>query len=125
MRILLIDDDPVVTENLAIYLEDEFHTIEKLHFVRLPEDLEKVLDSFQPEGIVLDFEIPPTGGQEIYGWIRGWSDEVRIVFYTRYAQSPDRRAKMLAVGATEQEIYLKREVGQDARELLSYLRGSE
>ncbi len=125
MRILLIDDDPVVTENLAIYLEDEFHTIEKLHYVRQADDLEKILESFQPEGIVLDLEIPPAGGQDIYAWIRSWSEEVRIVFYTRYAQSPDRRTKMLEVGATEEEIYLKREVGQDARELLSGLRGTE
>lgn len=121
MRILLIDDDVTVVENLELYLRhDYFHAVESLTYVRDQEALTEVLRRFEPNGFVLDYGMERPG-TEIYGWVRAWKPTVPIVFYTNYARSQE-RANMLRVGAKEGHILEKREVGLDIEAILDALK---
>ena len=121
MRVLLIDDQIKTNDNLIVYLEDEFHTVDELSRVKSREHLEEKLNRFQPEGVILDFEMQPRG-DEIYRWVKKWREDVMIVFYTKYAKTKTDREKMIEVGASEEEIVQKEEVRRDYKKLLQILR---
>ena len=121
MRILVIDDDVAVVENLTLFLRNEFHAVDSLTYIRDRETLQGKLEHFGPDGIILDYGME-TLGTEIYVWIRGWSVAAPIVFYTNYARSQE-RGRMLEVGAIESEIIEKREVGLDMDLILKALKG--
>ena len=125
MRVLLIDDDVSVVENLALYLSRSFHTVELRSWIEGRTALIEILKNFQPQGVILDFGMSPSG-TDIYDWIKSWTKEVTqplvpIVFYTSYANSPEYRRDMTAVGAREDQIIEKREVGLDVPVLLRAL----
>jgi DNA-binding response OmpR family regulator len=121
MRILVIDDDVAVVENLTLFLRNEFHAVDSLTYIKDRATLQGKLEQFGPDGIVLDYGMEILG-TEIYVWIRGWSGAAPIVFYTNYARSQE-RARMLEVGAIESEIIEKREVGLDMDLILMALKG--
>lgn len=119
MRIILIDDDFGVTENLGLYLNRSFHTVQALSWVEDAGSLRQILDDFQPEGVILDYGMTPIG-TDIYRWIKEWRT-VPIVFYTSYATSSEYLHDMTAAGARDDEIIEKREVGLDIPVLLRAL----
>lgn len=121
MRILLIDDDVSVIENLTLFLRNEFHAVDSLTYVKDRATLQGKLKQFGPDGIVLDYGME-TLGTEIYVWIRDWNGAAPIVFYTNYARSQE-RGRMLDVGAIDSEIIEKREVGLDLDLILAALKG--
>ncbi len=123
MRILLIDDEPGVTELLELYLRDDAHTIEILNSVASRPGLIQLLSHFQPEGVTLDFDMDPSG-ETVYDWIRAWSQEVAIVFYTKYAASPIHKSRMIDIGASADQILPKGEAGRDVPKLVRALRGA-
>jgi two-component SAPR family response regulator len=125
VRVLLIDDDFSVVENLDLYLSRLFHTVEFRSWIEGQEELDSLLESFRPQGVILDFGMSPLG-TEIYDWIKQWTllkkeVLVPIVFYTSYANSPEYRKDMMDVGAREDQIIEKREVGLDISVLLRAL----
>lgn len=120
MRILLIDDDVTVTDNLKIFLEHSFHTVESLTWIDGREMLQGFLDNFLPHGVILDYGMNPPG-TEIYRWIREWREGVPIAFYTSYAQSPEYLRAMREAGARLDQIIEKSEVGLDISALLRAL----
>ncbi len=123
MRILLIDDEPGVTENLVEYIEDGSHRTEVLNWMdREGDRLREMLEEFRPEGAVLDFDMVPSG-VTVYGWIKDWSKAISVVFYTKYAGSPHHQVRMIDAGANPSEIVRKTEVGDDVPRLLNALRG--
>ncbi len=123
MRIFLIDDEPGVTDNLALYIERQYHTVETLSWVENEELFRGHLERFNPQGVVLDFDMVPSG-HEIYGWIREWNPKIPIVFYTKYARSLEHQKKMIEAGATLAHIIQKQEAGSDFPILLQALRGT-
>ncbi|HVT18791.1 MAG TPA: response regulator [Thermoanaerobaculia bacterium] len=120
MRILIIDDEFSVTENLELYLVREFHTVEAWSFVHSAEHLRERLDSFQPQAVILDFGMEPSG-VEIYKWVKDWQPSTPVVFYTSYGATPEFRLQMKQAGAQDYEIIPKREVGSDVKQLLDVL----
>ena len=120
MRILLIDDDVTVTDNLKIFLERSVHTVESLTWVEGQNMLKEFLDSFRPQGVILDYGMSPLG-TVIYRWVREWHDGVPIAFYTSYAQSPEYSKQMREAGARSNQIIEKSEVGLDIAPLLRAL----
>jgi len=118
MRILLIDDDASVLENLALYL-GETRKVETLTHVANQEALQEVLARFEPDEVLLDYGMERLG-TELYSWIRAERPAVAIVFYTKYAHGQE-RAKMRRVGARDREIIDKQEVGQDLEAILTAL----
>lgn len=122
MRILLIDDDVTVTENLKIFLERSFHTVESLTWVESQQMLSEFLAGFRPQGVILDYGMNPSG-TVIYRWIREWHEVIPIAFYTSYAQSPEYLKEMRETGARPNQIIEKSEVGMDIAPLLRALGG--
>lgn len=121
MRILLIDDEPGVTENIALYLEDGFHQVEALNYVDNEKHLQEMLKEFDPEGVILDYDMVPRGFG-LYEWIRRWNDAVPIVFYTKYARSPWHHEKMIETGARSDQIIQKVEAAADVPRILRALK---
>ena len=119
MRILLIDDDVTVTDNLKLFLEHSYHTVEALTGIDGREMLEDLLDSFLPQGVILDYGMSPSG-VEIYRWIRQWK-EIPVAFYTSYARSQVHLREMIEAGARIDQIIEKSEVGLDISALLKAL----
>lgn len=122
MRILLIDDEPGVLENLVLYLEDAYHVVETLGWAEEERKLLEVLERFGPEGVILDFEMEP-GGPEVFRWLTGWSSSIPIAFYTKYAKTQEKRSTMIALGVPESRIIQKQEIGRDVGLLLRALGG--
>lgn len=127
MRVLLIDDDVSVVENLALYLSHSFHTVEFRSGIEGQSDLVGILEEFRPQAVILDFGMSPSG-TEIYCWIKNWIEQenqppLPIVFYTSYANSPEYKREMITVGARDDQIIEKREVGLDVPVLLRALGG--
>jgi DNA-binding response OmpR family regulator len=125
VRVLLIDDDFSVVENLALYLSRSFHTVEFRSWIEGQEELVALMEDFRPQGVILDFGMSPSG-TEIYDWIKHWARQkeqalVPIVFYTSYANSPEYRKDMMDAGAREDQILEKREIGLDVPVLLRAL----
>ena len=121
MAILLIDDDPHVTDDLVLYFEANQQSVEVYNEVPPREELLSRLVRLSPTAVVLDFDMP-TPGDQVFTWIRSWSSEVPILFYTRYATSPNYRQLMLSAGAPDSHILLKSEAGSDALSILERLR---
>ncbi len=122
MRILLIDDEPAVTERLALYLEDESHHVKILSYVPSQNTIQDILKDFSPDGISLDLDMAPRGDR-IYGWIRKCDASVPIIFYTKYARSVVHRERMFSAGALERHILPKVEARDDVERLLRAFRG--
>ncbi len=124
MRILIIDDDLKTIEGLELRFKRSHHTLEWRTFIEDEKTLRETLESFDPDGIVVDFQMPRTSGGEVYRWIRHWREDVPVVFYTKYGLSPDVRLKMNQAGAPAHMIVSKSSVGRDAGLLLKLLERS-
>lgn len=125
MRILIIDDDIKVIQNLEIYFQRAHHTLEWRTFVENEDSLRKTLEAFEPTGVVVDYEMPNHKGAEVYRWIRNWDDTVPIVFYSRYGEDPDITLRMREAGASGRFTMMKSNAGRDAGRLLMLLERSE
>jgi CheY-like chemotaxis protein len=125
MHILLIDDEGPLVDVLATrLLVAAHHTSDTIYIVEDEESLKGQLEQFQPEAVILDFGMDGEGeseGDTVYRWIRKWRRDIKIIFYTCYAETAEPRAKMLAAGATEREIVRKNGVGNDIPQLLMVL----
>lgn len=120
MRILLIDDEPGVTENLVEYLEDDLHHVEVLNYLGDEEHLRQTLQEFRPEGVILDYDMAPSGAV-VYEWIKRWEPSTPVIFYTKYATSPHQRTRMIEAGASESRILPKVEAADDVQRLIRAL----
>ncbi len=125
MRILIIDDDIDSIGYLELYFQRAHHTLEWRTFIENEQSLRETLESFQPTGIVVDYEMPKHKGAEIYRWIRNWNDSVPVVFYSRYGESPEICLRMREAGASTQMTVTKSNAGRDAGRVLMLLERSE
>ena len=121
MRILLIDDEVPVTDLLTIYLRQEGHTPRSINWMKGEKILRGLLDDFQPNGVILDYEMVPSG-LEIFSWVKKWGEDTPIVFYTKYSESPPHQKQMKDVGAGP--IIAKQEAARDVLVLLDALKPS-
>ncbi len=66
-RVLVVDDEPIVREVLAKYLERAGFAVETA------ADGERAIDAYEarrPDLVVLDLMMPKVDGLEVFGWIR-------------------------------------------------------
>jgi PAS domain S-box-containing protein len=87
-RVLVVDDNEDSAESLAILLRLQGHE------VRLAYDGEKALEeaqSFQPELIFLDLDLPKMDGYEVARRLRPAMKGVTLVAMTGYGQEEDRQ----------------------------------
>lgn len=86
-RILLVDDEPAITGNLAPFLERAGFTI------GIAEDGEEALrqaDSFAPDLIILDVLMPKLDGREALRRLRQAGNWTPIILLTRVGESAER-----------------------------------
>lgn len=119
MHILLIDDEVNATANLTLYLRRSGHTCATLRRVSSEEQLRGYLEEIQPECVILDFGMTPSG-DDVYRWIKKYRPNARIIFYTNYKESAPQQQRMLKC-ASEDEIIEKREVGSDITKILAVM----
>ncbi|HEV7243098.1 MAG TPA: response regulator [Thermoanaerobaculia bacterium] len=121
MHVLLIDDEVQVVHNLAIYLRSIYHhTVSYLTEATDEQMLHAHLDDVQPDAVILDYGMVPAG-DVIYQWIKKWNPHVKIAFYTSYAHDAEFHRAMRTIGASDDEIISKREVGNDISKILKVL----
>ena len=109
MRILIVDDEEIVIENLTCFLNARGHTVSGMTWIDVNQ-LQRQLDELEPWGVILDFEMA-TPGDVVFRRLREWRAHLPIVFYTKYALSPDRRIIMEGLGAKDNHIIPKKEIG--------------
>ena len=85
-RVLVVDDEPIVRDVVARYLERDGHTILQASD---GETARVMLESEQPELVVLDVMLPRVDGLSLMRWIRARSD-VPVILLTARGDESDR-----------------------------------
>jgi two-component system, OmpR family, response regulator ResD len=84
--VLIVDDEPIVREVVAGYLEREgYRTLEAAD----GERARQLLESEPPDLVVLDVMLPGTDGLSLCRWIRGRS-ELPVILLTARGEEADR-----------------------------------
>ena len=120
MRILILDDEPAVAENIRFYLEECGHTVRGESYVPNRSALESVLRIFRPHGAIVDFEMHPRG-DKLAGWLYELQPLVPVVFYTKHAHSAQHRSQMDDATGGRGRIVQKVSVRRDVPLLLDAL----
>ena len=85
-KILVVDDEPTIREIVVSYLErDGFKTLEAADGNRARE----LLETDQPDLVVLDLMLPGTDGLELCRWIRSRS-RLPVIMLTARGEESDR-----------------------------------
>ncbi|MGD2147827.1 MAG: response regulator transcription factor [Anaerolineae bacterium] len=82
--ILVVDDDPTVSEVVSLYLERAGYR------VQVREDGEAAIESLErslPDLVVLDLALPKVGGLEVARWLRARADTPIIMLTARGRES--------------------------------------
>jgi len=87
LRILIVDDEEMVTEALRISLEDEEMIV---RVVTRGAEVESAIESFHPDLILLDMMLPDTDGRTLYAQIARF--EIPVIFSTGHAVDADVRS---------------------------------
>lgn len=81
-RILLVEDEPVLGENIACYLKREFAEV---YVARDPAAAMEVLRWFAPEVTVVDYGLPGMNGAELYAAMkRASAHPMECIMITAY-----------------------------------------
>lgn len=78
-KVLLVDDDPELTESLVSWLKLEHHTVEQ---VDSGEDALQLLENFKYDVIVLDWGLPKMTGVEVLRKYRSSGGITPVIFLT-------------------------------------------
>lgn len=82
--ILVVDDDPTVTEVVSIYLERAGH---RVVVASDGQEALEILEDELPDLVVLDLMLPEVGGLEITRWLRAEGDTPIIMLTARRGES--------------------------------------
>jgi DNA-binding response OmpR family regulator len=88
MKILIVDDDPDITDTFSIGLEDT-----GLFEVKTYNDSVEALSNFKPnlyDFILLDIKMPGMSGFELYDKIKKLDSKVKICFISAYDPYSDK-----------------------------------
>jgi len=96
-KVLIVDDEPVILENLAAFLERSGFEVEKANNGLV--GLEQV-ESFKPDAIVLDVMMPELDGRQMLRVLRDKEDWTPIILLTEVGDATD-RAMALTEGADD------------------------
>jgi len=96
-KILIVDDEPFNLDLLEQELTDQGYTVERA--INGGEALKKI-DSFQPDLIFLDYQMPGMNGLEVLKEIRKRGNDVPVVMLTAHA-TIDRAVQAMKEGASD------------------------
>jgi len=85
-RVLVVDDEPIVRDVVARYLNRDGHTVLEAGD---GETARALLEREQPELVVLDVMLPGTDGLELMRWIRARGD-LPVILLTARGDESDR-----------------------------------
>jgi CheY-like chemotaxis protein len=109
-HILLVDDDPGITEHLS-------HILEKADFVvTVATDGEEALElirSLRPDLVLLDIDLPKLDGRLVLLRVRGDKDQTPIILLTKYSDIArkhflfdSRRSRLGSLHASDDKLSL-------------------
>ncbi len=95
MKILVVEDEPTSLKLLHLVLASEGYEVTKAEAVG--KAVEKILES-EPEAILLDLELPGTGGLTLARWLKGDAKtrHITVIALTAY---PERFTREVALEA--------------------------
>ena len=98
LRILAIDDSPVILRTITSILSDEY----KVYEMTNPTMLEKFLEQITPELFLLDYKMPELSGFDLVPVIRSYKEHKNtpIIFLTSMG-TVDHVSAALALGACD------------------------
>ena len=97
MRILVVDDEPLIAECLSRALGDEGHLVD---LAKTGNELIENQDLTRYDIIILDVKMPGIDGVELFDYIKQLSDDVssRIMFITGDISNPATREFITKTG---------------------------
>ena len=111
-RVLVVDDEPIVRDVVARYLErDGSHDLQACD----GETARLLLESEQPELVVLDVMLPRVDGLSLMRWIRARSD-LPVIMLTARGESPIASSGSSSALTTTSRSRSRRESSQRACE---------
>jgi DNA-binding NarL/FixJ family response regulator len=99
VRVLVVEDHPIVREGLILYLERDPH-FEVVDAVGNGEDAVAAFLQHRPDVVLMDLQLPVMSGVEAIRAIRHAADDARIVVLTMYEGDEDIRRALDAGAAT-------------------------
>ncbi|MCL2129915.1 MAG: response regulator [Treponema sp.] len=98
LRILAVDDAPVMLKTISSILEDEY----KVYCMTDPQKVEDFLHQITPELFILDYKMPELNGFDLIPIIRNFEEhkETPIIFLTSLG-TPDHVSAALTLGACD------------------------
>jgi PAS domain S-box-containing protein len=78
-RLLVVEDEPMAREALAMLLVEEGYTVEAAESGEVALDR---LAEFEPDALLVDFHLPGINGATVVQKARGWRDTLSIVLLT-------------------------------------------
>jgi two-component system, OmpR family, response regulator len=113
VRILLVEDDPMIGEAVAVALKDAAYAVD---WVRDGASATLALDNAEHQAVLLDLGLPKRSGAEVLSRLRGQDNRVPVIIISARDAVED-RIKALDLGADD---YLLKPF--DVEELLARLR---
>ena len=93
MKILLVEDDPMIGENIQIALESEANLVD---WINNGEDAEQALQQHDYDVLLLDLSLPQRDGMEILRALRKRGDSLPVLLMTARDTVPQRVAGLNA-----------------------------
>jgi DNA-binding NarL/FixJ family response regulator len=115
IRVVLVDDHPIVLDGIALNLEDSGDVVVAGRASSAQEAVVRVQHD-RPDVLVLDLELPDRGGLEALAEVKRLAPSVRTVVFTAYGGS-ERISAALRAGA---DAYVLK--GTSSAELLEAIR---
>lgn len=93
MRLVVIDDHPLVWEGIKAVLEPE-EDIDIVGWANSGKEAERLFDSVRPDIALVDLRLPGENGIDIINKVRHLAPECRFIILTTFADSQDIKQAM-------------------------------
>ena len=97
MRVLLVEDDPMIGDALSTALHDVAYAV---HWVRTAQLAIDAIRETEPEAVLLDLTLPDIDGMELLRRVRGQGCKAPVVVITA-RDAVDARVRTLDLGADD------------------------
>jgi DNA-binding response OmpR family regulator len=97
MNILVIDDEPEVSEMLQEYFVDQGYSVD---VATTGDEAYRRASSKRPDAVILDMRLPDTTGDELLARLRTLDDSLQIVMLSGSIDEDSKR-RTVAAGAVE------------------------
>ena len=100
-EIFLIEDDPTLSKNLRLILEEEGYRVKSFSAA---EEVLRDLSSHLPDLVITDIKLPGKSGLDILSWLNSHAPDIPVIIITAFA-TLDNAIQALRLGARD---YIKK-----------------